>query len=99
MRKAGLENVDPDTATVDIPKRLIPEAKIRKKEQTPEDKLIGKCISVYWPQYKRFYPGLVVSFDNDRKEHIVRYEDVKPPEDPDIFEKLVGKGKVRFKLI
>jgi len=97
MRKAGLENVDSDTATVVIPKRLTPEDKIRKKE-TPEDKLIGKRISIYWPQYKRFYPGLVVSFDNERKEHVVRYEDVKPPEDPDIYEKLVGKGKVRYKM-
>jgi len=111
-RKAGLENVDTETAEVKIPKRLIPKANVRTvKEPTPtllrgvQDKLVGKRITVYWSKYKRWYPGTVTKYDITRKEHVVLYDDElerakkDPSHDPEIYEKLVGKGKARFKIL
>jgi len=131
-RKAGLENVDSETAEVKIPKRLIPKANVRTvKEPIPtilrgvqdktfqkapkaavrnsspqtKDGLVGKHITVYWKKYKRWYPGTVTKYDSTRNEHVILYDDElerakkDPSHDPEIYEKLIGKGKARFKIL
>jgi len=78
--------------------RLIPE----KPKRVPKtvDPLIGKRIKVYWPEYKRWYTGRVVSKSDpkDGGTHDVKYDD----DDEAISEILVPSslGKVvEYKLI
>ncbi|KAI4355819.1 hypothetical protein L6164_004557 [Bauhinia variegata] len=40
-----------------------------------EDPLVGRRIKVWWPIDKRFYTGLVVSFDRQKKKHKTLYDD------------------------
>ncbi|KAL3521808.1 hypothetical protein ACH5RR_014642 [Cinchona calisaya] len=42
---------------------------------TPTADLIGCRIKVWWPMDKRFYEGVVKSFDTEKKKHVVLYDD------------------------
>src|SRR5256885_12098236 len=42
----------------------------RRTKVTPEENLVGKRVSIYWPQYRKFYPGLVVSFDRSEERRV-----------------------------
>ncbi|GAA0153559.1 chromatin/chromatin-binding, or -regulatory protein [Lithospermum erythrorhizon] len=41
----------------------------------PTEDLIGCRIKVWWPVDKKFYEGVVKSFDNQKKKHVVLYDD------------------------
>lgn len=91
-----------DEGVVKLKDRLLPKYETRR--QDPKETIINKRISVYWPQYKHWYSGTVSSYDTDRKEHIVTYDQQTTDGDNDIFEKLYENNdksikKVRWKYI
>ncbi|KAK4369677.1 hypothetical protein RND71_009152 [Anisodus tanguticus] len=46
-----------------------------KGDTTPTVGLIGCRIKVWWPMDKKFYEGVVKSFDTQKSKHVVLYED------------------------
>lgn len=46
-----------------------------KDDTTPNVDLIGCRIKVWWPMDKKFYEGVVKSFDTQKSKHVVLYDD------------------------
>ncbi|XP_060185631.1 sister chromatid cohesion protein PDS5 homolog A isoform X2 [Lycium barbarum] len=46
-----------------------------KGDTTPTVDLIGCRIKVWWPMDKKFYEGVVKSFDTQKSKHVVLYDD------------------------
>ncbi|CAN4114615.1 unnamed protein product [Withania somnifera] len=46
-----------------------------KNDATPSVDLIGCRIKVWWPMDKKFYEGVVKSFDTQKSKHVVLYDD------------------------
>ncbi|HRP37153.1 MAG TPA: DDE-type integrase/transposase/recombinase [Candidatus Dojkabacteria bacterium] len=62
-------------------------------------KPIEKRISVYWPRYEKWYNGKVISYSTGRQEYVIRYDEPDTTGNYDIWEKLHGLGKVRWKYL
>ena len=59
-------------------------------------RLIGKRVEIYWPKYKRWYPGEVVRYATGRDMFEILYDDY---DEDTIYEKLLGAGAVKYKLL
>lgn len=46
-----------------------------KDDTTPTVDLIGCRIKIWWPMDKKFYEGVVKSFDTQKSKHVVLYDD------------------------
>ncbi|CAN6235539.1 unnamed protein product [Urochloa humidicola] len=51
------------------------EATPSKKNKMLDENLVGSRIKVWWPDDKKFYKGVVESFDTSSKKHKVAYDD------------------------
>lgn len=104
IRKQRKEfDINTETGEAKIPKRL--ELNYKKEEKVEEDgpppesdELIGKRISVYWPDYKKYYPGTIVSKHPHKGKYNIKYDDEKEDAEP-ITEKLYGPRRVKWMLI
>ncbi|EPS63564.1 hypothetical protein M569_11220, partial [Genlisea aurea] len=46
-----------------------------KEDDTPADDIVGCKIKVWWPMDEKYYEGIVKSFDEKKKKHVVLYDD------------------------
>ncbi|CAL5026603.1 unnamed protein product [Urochloa decumbens] len=51
------------------------EATPSKRDKILDENLVGSRIKVWWPDDKKFYKGVVESFDTSSKKHKVAYDD------------------------
>src|SRR5690606_575934 len=66
-----------------------------REHQARKEGLVGKRVSVYWPEYDKWYSGTVRETDNPKEgSHIVSYDD-----GDEVYEKLEGRGKVKYKIL
>jgi hypothetical protein len=70
-----------------------------KNDKRITDDLIGKRISVYWPRYKKWYPGTIIRYNLTKKQYEVLYDEDKENGLDEIFETLKGPKKVKWKFI
>jgi len=77
-----------------------PPEETREVEADPDPTLgpkdiIGKCITVWWPTLKKWYPGVVVAHKKTR--HLVRHDErsknTPDGEDESYFEHLIGGSR------
>lgn len=85
-----------ETGQIELKKRLQPKKEKRRK---PEEEIIGKKISVYWPNFKRWYTGTIKSYDKEKKEHIIKYDEKDQTGEDEFFENLFGSKKSKWKFI
>ncbi|RZC63734.1 hypothetical protein C5167_025482 [Papaver somniferum] len=67
------------------PYMALPEITRRRKEvpsfrkveldESDSDRIVGKRIKVYWGGSRRWFTGRIDSFDNEKKLHMIRYDD------------------------
>lgn len=90
-------DVDRDTGEVKTHRSVKPVNVVRR--QPAEEKIIGKQINIYWPSVKKYFKGTVQSYDKEKEEHIIYYDVPEEDGNHEIYEKLIGKNKVRWKYV
>jgi len=55
----------------DKPNNDLHELLPKLKREIENQELLGKRILCYWPQFKRFYKGVVQSYDEDTRKHVI----------------------------
>lgn len=85
-----------------VPKRLQPANEARRMDA--KEAIVGKRISLYWPSVKKWYKGTVQSFDPERQEHVIYYDEAEPDGNHEIYEKIYQNSnkdvvKVKWKYI
>jgi len=98
-RRQQKENIGPvnEDGDIEVNKRLEPAKENRTVP--PEEKIIGKRLSIYWPNYRKWYDGVVQSYDTERKEHVIYYDKADQDGNHEIWEKLYGYNKTKWKYI
>lgn len=85
---------------IQLDKRVQPAVDTKLRERpSAEQRLLGRRVNIYWPSVKKWFKGHVKSYDQTRQEHIVYYDIPEQDGNHEIYEKLVGSGKVKWKYI
>jgi hypothetical protein len=76
-----LKPAPPSLKSPERAKQIEPVPSTATKSAAPIDNYIGKRVEVYWPQYKKYFPGTVVRVNNaknhfkNKGSHVIRYDD------------------------
>uniref|UniRef100_A0A7N0TA02 Uncharacterized protein n=1 Tax=Kalanchoe fedtschenkoi TaxID=63787 RepID=A0A7N0TA02_KALFE len=76
LQKSALKSIkdeDDMTPKASTKRKRDEESKSESKDYGEE--LVGSKVKVWWPADKRFYKGVIQSFDSDKKRHKVLYAD------------------------
>ncbi|XP_050234198.1 sister chromatid cohesion protein PDS5 homolog D isoform X2 [Mercurialis annua] len=70
-----VENYKEEIPANSINQKHTPRKEVRLETPNPKEQLTGRRIKVWWPMDKKFYGGIVQSYNPIRRKHTVLYDD------------------------